>query len=171
MLFVSFLCDAQIGGLFVLQVSGEAAVWASHAAVTSFRRTENIGNGLVWEWLFFPRVLLKEIACCSAMLASRNAAAVCKGAPVYSANNGCMGRWQATLFTQANRKTPSNFNSLILASSAIMFGWWCAYAGGPSYRLQLVLVGDGGTGKTTFVKRHLTGEFEKKYVGECKAAL
>merc|ERR1711876_83536 len=24
--------------------------------------------------------------------------------------------------------------------------------------------GDGGTGKTTFVKRHLTGEFEKKYV-------
>ena len=30
---------------------------------------------------------------------------------------------------------------------------------------QCVLVGDGGTGKTTFVKRHLTGEFEKKYVG------
>lgn len=27
-----------------------------------------------------------------------------------------------------------------------------------------MLVGDGGTGKTTFVKRHLTGEFEKKYV-------
>jgi GTP-binding nuclear protein Ran len=25
-------------------------------------------------------------------------------------------------------------------------------------------VGDGGVGKTTFVKRHLTGEFEKKYV-------
>jgi GTP-binding nuclear protein Ran len=28
----------------------------------------------------------------------------------------------------------------------------------------LLLVGDGGTGKTTFVKRHRTGEFEKKYI-------
>lgn len=27
-----------------------------------------------------------------------------------------------------------------------------------------MLIGDGGVGKTTFVKRHLTGEFEKKYV-------
>ena len=29
---------------------------------------------------------------------------------------------------------------------------------------KLVLVGDGGVGKTTFVKRHETGEFEKKYI-------
>jgi len=32
----------------------------------------------------------------------------------------------------------------------------------PSFKL--ILVGDGGTGKTTFVMRHLTGEFEKKYL-------
>ncbi|XP_016930908.4 GTP-binding nuclear protein Ran-like [Drosophila suzukii] len=29
---------------------------------------------------------------------------------------------------------------------------------------KCVLVGDGGCGKTTFVKRHMTGEFEKRYV-------
>jgi len=31
-------------------------------------------------------------------------------------------------------------------------------------RFKVILVGDGGVGKTTFVKRHETGEFEKKYV-------
>merc|ERR550519_2330349 len=29
---------------------------------------------------------------------------------------------------------------------------------------KLILVGDGGVGKTTFVKRHKSGEFEKKYI-------
>jgi GTP-binding nuclear protein Ran len=29
---------------------------------------------------------------------------------------------------------------------------------------KVVLVGDGGTGKTTFVRRHRTGEFEKRYL-------
>eukprot|EP01129_Flabellula_baltica_P001913 TRINITY_DN11809_c0_g1_i1.p1 TRINITY_DN11809_c0_g1~~TRINITY_DN11809_c0_g1_i1.p1 ORF type:complete len:241 (-),score=70.25 TRINITY_DN11809_c0_g1_i1:78-731(-) len=29
---------------------------------------------------------------------------------------------------------------------------------------KLLLVGDGGVGKTTFVKRHRTGEFEKRYI-------
>jgi len=36
--------------------------------------------------------------------------------------------------------------------------------GGGGNKFKLILVGDGGVGKTTFVKRHLTGEFEKKYV-------
>ena len=39
-----------------------------------------------------------------------------------------------------------------------------AAQGEPQVQFKLVLVGDSGTGKTTFVKRHLTGEFEKKYV-------
>lgn len=34
----------------------------------------------------------------------------------------------------------------------------------PKAEFKLVLVGDGGVGKTTFVKRHISGEFEKKYV-------
>lgn len=36
----------------------------------------------------------------------------------------------------------------------------------PTAEFKIVLVGDGGVGKTTFVKRHQTGEFEKKYVGK-----
>ena len=30
---------------------------------------------------------------------------------------------------------------------------------------KLVLVGDSGVGKSTFVRRHVTGEFNKDYVG------
>lgn len=36
-----------------------------------------------------------------------------------------------------------------------------AAQGEPQVQFKLVLGGDGGTGKITFVKRHLTGEFEK----------
>lgn len=35
--------------------------------------------------------------------------------------------------------------------------------GEPIIEAKVVLVGDGGVGKTTFIKRHQTGEFEKKY--------
>ncbi len=31
-------------------------------------------------------------------------------------------------------------------------------------RFKLILVGDGGVGKTTFITRHRTGEFEKRYI-------
>jgi GTP-binding nuclear protein Ran len=30
--------------------------------------------------------------------------------------------------------------------------------------IKIVLVGDGGVGKTSFIKRFLTGEFETKYI-------
>lgn len=34
----------------------------------------------------------------------------------------------------------------------------------PVAEFKCVIVGEGGVGKTTFVKRHITGEFEKKYI-------
>ncbi len=34
----------------------------------------------------------------------------------------------------------------------------------PIATFKLVIVGDGGVGKTTFVKRHITGEFQKPYI-------
>lgn len=37
--------------------------------------------------------------------------------------------------------------------------------------VKLLLVGDGGTGKTTFVNRHKTGEFIKKYVATVGAVV
>lgn len=36
--------------------------------------------------------------------------------------------------------------------------------GDRAIEFKLVLVGDGGVGKTTLVRRHITGEFEKKYI-------
>ncbi|KAI8053942.1 ras family-domain-containing protein [Syncephalis plumigaleata] len=41
------------------------------------------------------------------------------------------------------------------------FNWyWCCYL----ILTHTYVFGDGGTGKTTFVKRHVSGEFEKKYI-------
>lgn len=34
----------------------------------------------------------------------------------------------------------------------------------PVTQFKVILVGDGGVGKTTFVKRHLSGEFERRYI-------
>jgi GTPase SAR1 family protein len=44
----------------------------------------------------------------------------------------------------------------------------CCDAGARSFvqasrAFKVVLVGDGGVGKTTFVKRHVSGDFETKY--------
>ena len=35
---------------------------------------------------------------------------------------------------------------------------------GMATTFKLVIIGDGGVGKTSFVKRHLTGEFNKQYI-------
>lgn len=52
--------------------------------------------------------------------------------------------------------------SPFLLSSSVA---WCLFPqAGQIPQFKLLLVGDGGVGKTTFVKRHLTGEFEKKYI-------
>lgn len=34
----------------------------------------------------------------------------------------------------------------------------------PVAEFKVVLIGDGGVGKTTFIKRHRTGEFERRYI-------
>jgi len=48
------------------------------------------------------------------------------------------------------------------ASSLSSLDKLAGQSGSPTWKL--LLVGDGGTGKTTFVKRHKTGEFEKRYI-------
>lgn len=59
-----------------------------------------------------------------------------------------------SLTQQGKARTPRRKTFFVLSSSdgREMPTWKC------------VLVGDGGTGKTTFVKRHLTGKYGKKYI-------
>ncbi len=58
--------------------------------------------------------------------------------------------------------SPSSFPRALPALAPVQATSAAAGAGVPQFKL--VLVGDGGVGKTTFVKRHKSGEFEKKYV-------
>ena len=48
--------------------------------------------------------------------------------------------------------------------SESFFGFYLWTMADQVHTFKCVLVGDGGVGKTTFVKRHITGEFEKKYL-------
>ncbi len=54
--------------------------------------------------------------------------------------------------------------SAIFSSELKLFEITMAQGGDPEFKL--ILLGDGGVGKTTFVKRHLTGEFERRYIGK-----
>ena len=70
------------------------------------------------------------------------------------------------------QQTPDGIPSfkLVLVGDGGTGGWararfWC-YLNSLMAHTQLVTV--VAAGKTTFVKRHLTGEFEKKYERECR---
>jgi GTPase SAR1 family protein len=41
----------------------------------------------------------------------------------------------------------------------------------PVPHYKVVLLGDGGVGKTAYTKMHRTGQFEKKYVRKCQRAV
>ena len=62
---------------------------------------------------------------------------------------------------EAAPQTPSPWRALAAPTRVNIT---MAAQGEPQLQFKLTLFGDGGTGKTTFVKRHLTDEFEKKYV-------
>lgn len=66
----------------------------------------------------------------------------------------------APLFSAAPAAIPSPSTSILGAGK----GEGMDGHGGVVATYKLLLVGSGGVGKTTFVKRHRTGEFEKRYV-------
>ena len=60
----------------------------------------------------------------------------------------------------------TNFSFPFLLSFSNTLAHYCySYSQAQVPTFKCVLIGDGAVGKTTFVKRHLTGEFEKKYIG------
>jgi putative ribosome biogenesis GTPase RsgA len=79
-----------------------------------------------------------------------------------AARNTALLDIQATAANRNSIQAPVNSHTLLLS---VMHSDLSALQEMPEFKL--ILVGDGGVGKTTFVKRHLTGEFEKKYVGKC----
>lgn len=57
------------------------------------------------------------------------------------------------------------FPLVLICTFVRLLHFWQEMAQGDAIpTFKLVLVGDGGTGKSTFVKRHMTGEFEKRYL-------
>ncbi|KUF94165.1 Vacuolar protein sorting-associated protein 13C [Phytophthora nicotianae] len=73
------------------------------------------------------------------------------------------------MFIETSAKAGYNIKALFRKLATVLPGMENTMISGDSNpqnvpEFKLILVGDGGVGKTTFVKRHLTGEFEKKYV-------
>jgi len=59
---------------------------------------------------------------------------------------------------------PRTGNAFTLHSTTTLPAISSAAIGNTTPTFKVILVGDGGVGKTTFLRRHLTGEFEQKYI-------